>query len=154
MSHSPDDQKGTKSNPIDPKLGALNDNGGPTHTHALLNNSPAIDHGEDVTGETFFDCPQTDQRGYFRWVYKGPSWRSLQALGRRRLRRGCLRAWSPCLPVPAGAAHPVGSRDRICQSIHSFVGMDASTTHAKALERRRQPSADCSQESAMRPSLR
>jgi len=41
---------------VDPMLGSLADNGGPTHTHALLPGSPAIDAG-DSTGIT------TDQRG-------------------------------------------------------------------------------------------
>ena len=42
---------------IDPKLGPLQDNGGPTWTHALLQGSPAIDAG-DPTG-----APSEDQRG-------------------------------------------------------------------------------------------
>jgi cysteine-rich repeat protein len=43
-----------------PNLGFLQDNGGPTETHALLSGSPAIDSG-DNTG-----CPNTDQRGFSR----------------------------------------------------------------------------------------
>ncbi len=46
--------------PIDPKLGPLADNGGPTRTHALLLGSPAIDAGSNA------DCPATDQRGVAR----------------------------------------------------------------------------------------
>ena len=41
----------------DPRLGPLQDNGGPTFTHALLFGSPAIDAGDDLV------CPATDQRG-------------------------------------------------------------------------------------------
>ncbi|MCD6290443.1 MAG: CSLREA domain-containing protein [Anaerolineae bacterium] len=37
------DQVGTGTAPIDPKLGALADNGGPTYTHALQADSPAVD---------------------------------------------------------------------------------------------------------------
>lgn len=44
---------------IDPLLGPLQDNGGPTLTHALLVGSPAIDQGATV-------CPATDQRGVTR----------------------------------------------------------------------------------------
>src|SRR5437870_652478 len=46
---------------IDPQLGPLQDNGGPTPTQALLPGSPAIDAGGD-------DCPPpaTDQRGFPR----------------------------------------------------------------------------------------
>jgi hypothetical protein len=51
------DLVGTFLNPIDPKLGPLANNGGPTKTHALLAGSPAIDRG-DNTG-----VPATDQRG-------------------------------------------------------------------------------------------
>ena len=40
-------QVGTSSNPIDPKLGPLADNGGPTQTMALLSNSPAINAGDN-----------------------------------------------------------------------------------------------------------
>ncbi|MFA5400008.1 MAG: choice-of-anchor U domain-containing protein, partial [Dehalococcoidia bacterium] len=45
----------------DPLLGPLQDNGGPTFTHALLHGSLAIDHG---IGEGF---PAVDQRGVPRW---------------------------------------------------------------------------------------
>jgi hypothetical protein len=41
----------------DPLLGPLQDNGGPTFTHALLPGSPAIDKGKNFSGAT------TDQRG-------------------------------------------------------------------------------------------
>lgn len=42
---------------VDPRLGPLNSNGGPTLTHALLGDSPAIDRGNNSAGLT---C---DQRG-------------------------------------------------------------------------------------------
>jgi predicted outer membrane repeat protein len=48
---------GGAANPIDPKLGPLQNNGGQTKTMALLAGSPAIDAG-DNTG-----VPATDQRG-------------------------------------------------------------------------------------------
>ncbi len=50
---------GTTDKPLDPKLGALADNGGPTKTHALLEGSPAINKGNSF-GAT------TDQRGVSR----------------------------------------------------------------------------------------
>lgn len=48
-------------------LGALANNGGPTNTHALISNSPAIDAGDPV------NCPPpaTDQRGVTRPVNGG-----------------------------------------------------------------------------------
>ena len=47
---------------VDPKLGPLADNGGPTFTHALLPGSPAIDAGDRAS------CRGTDQRGVARPV--------------------------------------------------------------------------------------
>jgi len=45
---------------IDPRIGALADNGGPTRTHALLAGSPAIDAASAT------DSPARDQRGVAR----------------------------------------------------------------------------------------
>jgi CSLREA domain-containing protein len=50
---------GTTDNPLNPQLGSLANNGGPTLTHALLAGSPAIDKGNSF-GAT------TDQRGVAR----------------------------------------------------------------------------------------
>ncbi|HEY2717580.1 MAG TPA: right-handed parallel beta-helix repeat-containing protein [Solirubrobacterales bacterium] len=47
---------------VDPRLGPLAGNGGPTQTMALLNGSPAIDRGSAAVGET------SDQRGLRRPV--------------------------------------------------------------------------------------
>jgi CSLREA domain-containing protein len=62
------DKVGTASSPLDPQLEPLADNGGPTPTHALLSNSPAIDEGTGVTNATFFNCPRRDQRFFGRPV--------------------------------------------------------------------------------------
>jgi parallel beta-helix repeat protein len=51
---------GTSANPIDPKLGPLQNNGGPTKTMALLTGSLAIDAGDNSI------LPATDQRGFAR----------------------------------------------------------------------------------------
>jgi len=58
------DQVGAGSNPIDPMLGPLQNNGGFTETHALIVGSPAIDGGnpqgcQDPDGNII----ETDQRG-------------------------------------------------------------------------------------------
>ncbi len=53
----PGDLTGTPDIPLDPRLGPLQDNGGPTLTHALLEDSPAVNHGDNTV------CPDTDQRG-------------------------------------------------------------------------------------------
>jgi hypothetical protein len=51
---------------VDPRLGPLQDNGGPTLTQALLPGSPAIDAGDNT------DAPMWDQRGApFRRIVHG-----------------------------------------------------------------------------------
>ncbi len=56
---------GTTAMPVDPLLGPLADNTGPTRTYAVLPNSPALDKG-NAFGAT------TDQRGFAR-IYDNPS---------------------------------------------------------------------------------
>lgn len=56
----PGDQTGTIASPLDPKLGPLANNGGPTNTHALLSSSTAIDKGLNI------GYPSADQRGVAR----------------------------------------------------------------------------------------
>ncbi len=55
---APADLIGTMAAPLDPNLGTLVDNGGPTRTEVPNPGSPAIDRGGI--------CPETDQRGFFR----------------------------------------------------------------------------------------
>jgi hypothetical protein len=55
--YDPTDLVGTSSDPIDPKLGPLQDNGGPTATMALLPTSLAIAAGDPT------DATEWDQRG-------------------------------------------------------------------------------------------
>jgi hypothetical protein len=45
---------------VDPRLGPLTDNGGPTPTHLLLLDSPAINAGDNI------GCSSDDQRGVIR----------------------------------------------------------------------------------------
>ena len=59
INSQPTDQIGTPASPIDPLLGPLANNGGPTLTHALLSGSPAINRGDPA-------APRRDQRGYGR----------------------------------------------------------------------------------------
>jgi hypothetical protein len=59
INSQPTDQIGTPAAPIDPLLGPLADNGGPTLTHALQSGSPAINRGDPA-------APPQDQRGYGR----------------------------------------------------------------------------------------
>jgi|GEM_PF-3732656 len=61
-SQTPADQTGTPFAPIDAMLGDLQDNGGPTLTHAPLPGSPLIDAGTLQVSA----LPSTDQRGVER----------------------------------------------------------------------------------------
>ena len=54
------DLTGTGDNPLDPRLGPLQDNGGPTQTQAPFADSPAIDNGDPVLYRS------VDQRGTYR----------------------------------------------------------------------------------------
>jgi hypothetical protein len=64
---APGDQHGTPSNPLDPRLGPLADNGSYSLTHALLEESPAIDSGNPASpGSGQNACEATDQRGVVR----------------------------------------------------------------------------------------
>jgi len=55
------DMVGSPSDPIDPRLGPLSDNGGETETHALLSDSPAIDGAADCHSISSSFVPE-DQR--------------------------------------------------------------------------------------------
>jgi hypothetical protein len=60
----PGDQIGTSAAPVPPGLAELANNGGPTRTHALLPDSPAIDAGNPApSGTAEGSCPPGDQRG-------------------------------------------------------------------------------------------
>jgi hypothetical protein len=50
-------QVGSNASPIDPRLGPLQNNGGPTQTEALLPGSPALGQADNTK------APPTDQRG-------------------------------------------------------------------------------------------
>ena len=60
------DQRGTVNTPIDPLLGPLQDNGGPTFTRALDPSSPAVDSGVNDPTCGFGVTPYPDQRGIAR----------------------------------------------------------------------------------------
>jgi CSLREA domain-containing protein len=62
------DQAGSAGFPLDPLLGPLQNNGGPTQTMALLNGSPAVDKGAAATDPATGNSITTDQRGSLRPV--------------------------------------------------------------------------------------
>lgn len=57
----------------DPRLGPLQDNGGPTFTHAPLADSPAIDKGKNLASDACHNPVITDQRGFPRPVSFNPA---------------------------------------------------------------------------------
>ncbi len=62
--NSAGDMAGTSASPINPRLGPLADNGGPTKTHALLAGSPALDAGDNSLAKDLNNnALTTDQRG-------------------------------------------------------------------------------------------
>jgi hypothetical protein len=67
------DFTGTSSNPLDPRLGPLQDNGGPTLTHAVLAGSPAFETGDLAVRESL------DQRGTVRIGSHAPDIGAFQA---------------------------------------------------------------------------
>ncbi|RIK44388.1 MAG: hypothetical protein DCC55_02805 [Chloroflexi bacterium] len=87
----------------DPNLGPLQDNGGPTLTHALLDGSPAIDAGDSTAALDALGQPlTTDQRG----------------LGFPRIRGsavdiGAVEASVGCLPFPRSVADSAELDDAI-----------------------------------------
>ncbi len=75
----------------DPLLGPLQDNGGPTLTHALLPGSPAINTGDP----NFTPPPSTDQRG-------SPFVRAFNS----RIDIGSFEVQPPPRPTPAPRSRP------------------------------------------------
>jgi parallel beta-helix repeat protein len=67
LAASQGDLVGSAESPVDPMLGPLQGNGGPTLTHALLFGSPAIEAGSPATpGSGGSACESSDQRGVAR----------------------------------------------------------------------------------------
>ncbi|MEX0643070.1 MAG: Ig-like domain-containing protein, partial [Pirellulales bacterium] len=65
-------QVGSVAVPLDPQIGALVDNGGPTLTHALDLDSPAVDGGDTTLDAGVGGVPEFDQRGNpFTRVFDG-----------------------------------------------------------------------------------
>ena len=97
-------QVGTPAAPLDPLLGPLQDNGGPTETHALLPGSPALDLGDPVNFEPI------DQRGEPRPQTNGPDIGAFEADGiLRDLCNGDGGDQAGCSACPCGNEAPPGT---------------------------------------------
>jgi len=85
---------------VDPLLGPLADNGGPTQTHALLPGSPAIDAGDNSA------CPATDQRGVARPVDGNGDGVAVCDIGAFEASAGTTLPTPAVTPEPTAAATP------------------------------------------------
>ncbi len=79
-----------------PLLASLADNGGATHTHALLLGSPAIDNGSTL------NCPLVDQRGESRPFDGDQNGSSLCDIGALESKDECLTDSSKLVPGVCG----------------------------------------------------
>ncbi|PYK08207.1 MAG: hypothetical protein DME65_14505, partial [Verrucomicrobia bacterium] len=90
----------------DPKLGPLQDNGGPTFTHALLPDSPAIDAGNPNYDPKNFQSPlMYDQRGFgFYRTKRGR--RDIGAFEVQEPHVARIRPTPPPTPTPSSTPRP------------------------------------------------
>jgi hypothetical protein len=107
---------GSLQNPIDPKLGELADNGGPTKTLLPKTGSPAIDSGTT----TAVNCGTTDQRGRPR-PFDGDSNNST------RCDIGAVEVVNPILYSLSPNSAPAGSQSDLAVEIKG-AGFTAATT--------------------------
>ncbi len=129
------DQVGTGGSPIDPMLGPLQDNGGPTQTHALQSGSPAIDAG-NPTGCTYAaDGPlSTDQRGIARPLDGDSNGSTTCDIGAYEFVHasadsdgdGFLDGAEACPTIPTSWFTPLGDEDcdGFTTAVEEFVGTD------------------------------
>jgi hypothetical protein len=107
----------------DPRLGPLANNGGPTQTHALLTDSPALDAGDNCVTETTHcgepNLPQltTDQRGAgFNRIVDGPDANTTATVD--------IGAYETQLPL---ASLPNATTNEDTQLVVTFDAGDTST---------------------------
>jgi hypothetical protein len=113
-------QVGSFATPIDPKLGPLQNNGGPTATHALLSDSPALNSG------LFPGALATDQRGF------GPRTSGAGDVGAFEF--GAL----PPAPGPAAGGPCQGPR---CRAGQPEGGANTPAVRPRVLRRHRRPAS-------------
>jgi hypothetical protein len=95
------DVLGSTAGPINPRLGPLRDNGGPTLTMAVLPGSPAIDAGKHLTGP---GLSMVDQRGRPRpadnaEIPNAPGGNGSDIGAYERAPNLCSMAFPPCLGI-------------------------------------------------------
>ena len=117
-------QIGSSGAPIDTKLGFLQDNGGSTFTHELLDVSPALDTG------VFVASVATDQRGVTRPQGSAPDVGSFEVfvpstvptdLDLQNMVLGSLHVFEACNSISAGPSVQVGSSAVVSFRSGNFV---------------------------------
>ncbi len=125
---------GTAAAPIDPLLGPLANNGGPTLTHALLVGSPAIDAGNASSVAGSGGVPQYDQRGASYGRVKDGD-----GAGGARIDIGAfeVQSFAPSLPGDYNGNHIVDAADYVlwCKtlgttSLPAYSGADGNGNSA------------------------
>ncbi len=127
------DRVGTHSYPLLPGLGPLQDNGGPTETHALLSWSEALDGGDPATFEA------TDQRGVLRPIGASSDIGAFECEGLQRMfcngdggnQAGCTSC--PCSNnAPAGSIggclNRAGTPGRLSVSGYASIALPSGST--------------------------
>ena len=93
------DLTGSEDAPLDPRLGLLADNGGPTQTHSLLSGSPAIDSATFGSSASFSSAPtRTSGASPGRWTVTATAAPTATSA---RMKRAPRRPPTPTLPLPS-----------------------------------------------------
>jgi len=122
----------------DPMLGPLQDNGGPTFTHALLPGSPAIDSGDP----NFTPPPYYDQRGPVFWRVRN---------GRIDVGSFEVQAGTTPSPTPTSTASPTPTSTATATATATFTPT-ATATHTPTVTPTSTPTSTATPTLTPRPS--
>src|SRR6476646_9583263 len=122
----------------DPMLGPLQNNGGPTFTHALLPGSPAIDAGDP----NFTPPPYYDQRGPVFWRFRN---------GRIDVGSFEVQAGTTPSPTPTSTASPTPTPTATATATATFTPT-ATATHTPTITPTSTPTSTATPTLTPRPS--
>jgi len=112
-------------NNTNPLLGPLQDNGGPTKSHALLSGSPAIDAGDNA------GSPSTDQRGVLRPQDGNSDGNAVVDIGAYEVvGSGPPHTLTITPPGPSGTPNPVASSGTASLSVAATDTLPHTLTYA------------------------
>jgi hypothetical protein len=125
------DMFGTYASPLNPRLDMLDNNGGSTLTHALLQGSPAINAGDPNNS----NCPTTDQRGSSRPIYSRCDIGAYEYTGPTNPTPQ-ISSISPTVALKSCSGYPVtltvNGSYFLYSSVVRFNGADRPTTYVSA----------------------